>query len=163
MDGVAAAAEPESTPPATESAPLGAEPTTPPAKPKPHAAEATPHAAALAAATQRLHGVAARAGDAPIREIEILRRAFNGAVQDSEAEARQEHDRAEAERLARLPTERRKEELKWDLFNATWQGDAKKVDAILQMPGADPDVRQGLGCTPLHVVPRTEPRVASLV
>ena len=109
-----------------------------------------PPSVVLEAAITRLHALATEAGTVSITETELLRRALNSACDDADAAAKLERERLERERLAREPSERLKEELKWALFHAAWQGDAKEVAAVLTRKGADPNVRQKFGVTPLH-------------
>ena len=113
--------------------------------------EEDPNAATLESAMQRLRhqAHAANAGGA-LSEVELLRRAFNSAMDDADLAARLEAERKERERMALEPSLKMKEDLKWKLFDAVWQGDRERVSEILATKGSDPNVRQKFGVTPLH-------------
>lgn len=100
-------------------------------------------------ALQRVRSAASSSQHA-IGEVEILRRALNSAMDDADLAARREFERLERERLARMPSERMKEGLKWALFDAVWRGKADEVAKVLSKKGSDANVRQKFGVTPLH-------------
>ena len=119
-----------------------------------------PHALVFAAASARLKKAADDAANDTrtpagwLSELELLRRAYYSALDQRDAAEKQRHERAERERLRNEPSEEKKEELKWTLFEACWQGDPDRVSKILSQKGSDPNVRQTFGVTPLHRVAR---------
>ena len=111
------------------------------------------NAASMESSLQRVRKAATSAQHA-IGEVEVLRRALNAAMDEADLAAKREFERREAERRAREPTERMKDDLKWALFDAVWRaadtGKADEVGKILSKKGADANVRQKFGVTPLH-------------
>ena len=89
----------------------------------PAEASGGPSASALELAVRRLTNEAQSAAEAgtSLTELELLRRALNQAADEAGERARIERERENRERMAREPTKRMKEELKWALFHAVWQ------------------------------------------